>query len=222
MEMKQWEHIARERPILRKIEDIAGRAMYTEQRLFSYLQQFERDFAMSRSRIIDATEGGAKKRGAEVMNLVDMLASLRPHRFDFSTVGPAMPDKQCALPALERRLGESREIAEIARQTLSLLQEVAICLDDQPRVNRLIAKIDTLRARMLQLNDCYELITALSQQSELDRFRTDRQLAAAALEGIDRQKAQLKRDIANVQSLLAGCQAFSAMVKATIKTLGAR
>src|SRR5258706_8807447 len=40
MEMKQWEHIARERPILRKIPDGEGRAMDTEQRLFSYLQQF--------------------------------------------------------------------------------------------------------------------------------------------------------------------------------------
>jgi hypothetical protein len=63
MEMKQWEHIARERPILRKIPDVAGRAMYTEQRLFSYLQQFERDFAASSARIIDASEGGAMKRG---------------------------------------------------------------------------------------------------------------------------------------------------------------
>ena len=68
MEMKQWEHIARERPILRQITDHQGRPMYTEERLFSYLQQFERDFAVSRARIIDATKGGARKAGATPMS----------------------------------------------------------------------------------------------------------------------------------------------------------
>src|SRR5262249_36201882 len=74
VEMKQWEHIARERPILRRIPDYQGRAMYTEERLFSYLQQFERDFSVSRSRIIDASEGGALKRGARPMGLSEAIA----------------------------------------------------------------------------------------------------------------------------------------------------
>ena len=47
MEMKQWEQIVRDRNILRKTVDHQGRPTYTEERLFTYLQQFERDFAKS-------------------------------------------------------------------------------------------------------------------------------------------------------------------------------
>jgi hypothetical protein len=70
-EMKQWEQIVRERPILRKIPDFAGRPMYTEERLFTYLQQFERDFSKSTAKIIDCTEGGAAKLGTTVMSLAE-------------------------------------------------------------------------------------------------------------------------------------------------------
>ncbi|HEV8291762.1 MAG TPA: 6-hydroxymethylpterin diphosphokinase MptE-like protein [Tepidisphaeraceae bacterium] len=220
MEMKQWEHIARERPILRKIPDVAGRAMYTEQRLFSYLQQFERDFATSKARVIDASEGGALKRGAVVMTLAEaiqkMSGTVRPTE---AFVGPAVPDISSTIDVLKNRLEESKKIEKIAQETLPLLENVGTCLDDQPRVNQLIARIDSLRAKMLQLNDCYELITALSQQSELERFRQDRQLAASRATGLDRQKGQLKRDIANVKSLLEATAAFQTLVTATIQKL---
>ena len=49
IEMKQWEFIVRDRHLLRKIPDYEGRAMYTEERLFTYLQQFERDFARTQT-----------------------------------------------------------------------------------------------------------------------------------------------------------------------------
>ena len=41
--------------------------MYTEERMFTYLQQFERDFARTDRQVIDATEGGAAKRGSTPM-----------------------------------------------------------------------------------------------------------------------------------------------------------
>jgi len=221
MEMKQWEHIARERPILRKIPDVAGRAMYTEQRLFSYLQQFERDFAASKAKVIDASEGGAMKRGATVMPLAEVLESFRVQGsgFEVRDVGLAVPDVPSAVTALKDRLNESEQIGKIAKETLPLLEEVGNLLDDQVRVNRLIAQIDALRAKMLQLNDCYELITALSQKSELERFHQDRQLAASRATGVDRQKAQLKRDIANVKSLIEAAEVFQYLVEQTIQHL---
>ena len=72
---------------------------------------------------------------------------------------------------------------------------------------------------MLQFNDCYELVIALSQQSELDRFRHDRQITASRLTGLDRQKKQLERDIANVRSLLAASEVFETLIEATITKL---
>lgn len=221
LEMKQWEHIARERPILRKIPDVSGGAMYTEQRLFSYLQQFERDFATTRARVIDASEGGALKRGATVMSLANALQRMRVAGFGFrvQAVGPAVPDIPSAIDALKARLNESIQIDQIAQETLPFLQEVGGCLENQPRVNQLIARIDSLRGKMFQLNDCYELITALGQKSELERFRSDRQLAASRATGLDRQKAQLKRDIANVQSLIDSARTFQELVSDTIRRL---
>jgi hypothetical protein len=228
VEMKQWEHIARERPILRKIPDVAGRAMYTEQRLFSYLQQFERDFATSKARVIDASEGGAMKRGAEVMTLARAMERMSGTNGSAAFVGFARqtvshsepyPDISLAIASLESRLLESDGIEKIALETLPLLEEVGTCWDDQRRVNQLITRIDSLRAKMIQLNDCYELITALSQQSELERFRHDRQLAASRATGMDRQKAQLKRDIANVKSVIEATAAFQTLVAATIEKL---
>ena len=197
--------------------------MYTEQRLFAYLQQFERDFAGSSARIIDATEGGAMKRGAEVMSLSEVLQELSPIEND-AIIQKHGHSRRAgtahATHSLEQRLEEGKQIEAIARETLPLLEEVSTCLDDQPRVNRLIATIDTLRARMLRFNDCYELITALSQQSELDRFRHDRQLTASRLSGLERQKKQLERDIANVRSLLAGSGAFATLIEETIAKMG--
>ena len=73
LEMKQWEQIVRDRPILRQIPDYQGRPMYTEERLFTYLLQFERDFGKCKSKIIDATEGGALKRGTTVMTLSEAI-----------------------------------------------------------------------------------------------------------------------------------------------------
>src|SRR5205085_11630614 len=73
LEMNQWEQIVRNRQILRRIPDHQGNPMYTEERLFTYLQQFERDFAGTRTRIIDASEGGAGKRGATSMKLTDAI-----------------------------------------------------------------------------------------------------------------------------------------------------
>ena len=73
LETKEWERIVRSRTILRKIPDIHGHPMYTEEQFFVYLQQFERDFAASRCHIIDATEGGAKKQHVHVMPLREAI-----------------------------------------------------------------------------------------------------------------------------------------------------
>lgn len=63
-EMKQWEHIARDRAALIQRPDWRGNQAYTEQRLALYLSQFEEMFAQTGMSVIDATEGGMAKQGA--------------------------------------------------------------------------------------------------------------------------------------------------------------
>ncbi len=224
MEMKQWEQIVRDRAILRRIEDHEHRLMYTEERLFTYLQQFERDFAGSTRRIIDASEGGALKRGAAPMALERALSQFcrapvawrhDDHPGSDWTPLPAVRD------CLSRRRGEAERIAAIGHQTLPLLAEVRDHLDDQPRVNRAIARIDALRANMNDLGRTYELILQLTQLSELQRFGQDRRLGAErSLDAIERQRRQVLRDIANVRAVAEASGQFVSMIDEVIATIG--
>jgi hypothetical protein len=234
VEMKQWEQIARERFILRKIPDYQGRPMYTEERLFTYLQQFERDFARSKARIIDATEGGAAKRGAEVMTLAEVIerycesdsvscsfeiSDLRSEISDLRSPTEAVRVSDC----LNRRAGEALRIEEICRATLPPLEEIRDHVDDQPRVNRAISAVDALRARMNELGATYDLVTQLTQSTELRRFKADRMLSAAQkLDENERQRRQIARDIDNVRAVADAARDFQQLMRDTTDLLDRR
>ena len=219
VEMKQWEQIVRERFILRRIPDVEGRPMYTEERLFTYLQQFERDFAGSKARIIDATEGGAAKRGATPMKLADVLEQycreplaepFAPHpgmRWDL------VPG---CVGSLRRRLDEAAEVERVSRETLPLLAEIRDHVDDQARVNRAIVRIDALRSRMNGLGACYDLITQLTQSTELKRFEADRRISGSKLGPAEKQRRQVGRDIANVTGVADAAAEFQVMMRSVI------
>jgi hypothetical protein len=219
VEMKQWEQIVRDRGILRQVPDHQGRPMYTEERLFTYLQHFERDFARTKTRIIDATEGGVLKRGAASMRLCDAIAEYCIHPLAPSWLShPGLRWgvlSECG-PSLRNRRDEAGQIEQISLETLPLLEEVRDHLDDQPRVNRAIAKIDVLRAQIAQLGMCYGLIMQLTQDSELDRFRADSKISSSKLEGAERQRQQVQRDIANVRSVIDAAQRFQQLMDETI------
>ena len=278
VEMKQWEQIARERFILRKIPDHQGRPMYTEERLFSYLQQFERDFARSPARIIDATEGGAAKRGATPMKLADAIrdfctrplratahatnqtttchperseGSLVPHAADERSFGVPQDDKLRprrersesairlqgdgdhpglhwdrlgeAIECLRRRRDEAERIQQVSADTLPLLEEIRDHVADQARVNRAIARVDALRARMNELGATYDLVTQLTQSTELKRFQADRRLSASReIDPDDRQRRQVARDIDNVRGVMDAAADFRRLMDEVIDRLSAQ
>ena len=220
--MKQWEQIVRDRKILRRIPDCNGNPMYTEQRLFTYLQQFERDFARTDRTVINATEGGALIRGAANMTLADAIDQhctrpVRPPQVDVH------PMRWGAIRAnidhLDARLAEARQIEQIARDTLPLLMEVRDHLNDQKRVNRTIATIDALRARMNELGPCYDLVMQLTQKSELERFKQDRVIEAGDLSPLERQRLQVQRDIDSVSAVAVAAADFQRRMADVIERL---
>ena len=220
VEMKQWEQIVRERYILRRIPDYQGRPMYTEERLFTYLQQFERDFAHCKSRVIDATEGGAAKRGATPMCLEEAI-----ERFCSAPL-PTVPNDHPGLrwdsagdclELLEKRRDESEQIEQISRRTLPLLEEIRDHIDDQARVNRAIGEIDGLRARMNELGPTYDLVTELTQSSQLKRFEADRKISAAKVDGTERQRRQVARDVENVRGVAEAAAEFQTLMNDVIE-----
>lgn len=223
VEMKQWDQIVRERFILRRIPDYQGKPMYTEERLFTYLQQFERDFAQSNARIIDATEGGAAKRGTTVMTFAEAIGQFCTATISKPKAHPGLEFSRIgeALDCLRSRREEAAEIEQIARDTMPLLQKIRDHIDDQPCVNRAIASIDKLRARMNELGSCYDLVTHLTQQTEMERFRSDRKIAAARISASERQRLQVERDIQNVQAMCDAARDFRSMITQVLESLSA-
>jgi hypothetical protein len=222
LEMKQWEQIVRDRPILRRIPDHRGNAMYTEERLFSYLQQFERDFSRSTRRIIDATEGGALKRGATVMTFADAIAQFcnEPLPSVICDFPPMRWDRISeSIQCLERRIDEAKRIEKLASETMPLLEEVREHLQDQARVNGLIARIDSLRFKMNELNECYDLVMQLTQQTEIRRFKRDRGIIAARLDGVEKQRRQVSRDVENVKGVIDAAREFRELMVKVIDQL---
>lgn len=219
VEMMQWQRIVRDKTILRKVPDYRGGTTYTEERLYTYLQQFERDFAQTRRTIIDATEGGVAKRGTVVMPLHEALQ--RYCQQPLTRCIPEHPGLRWdrlpeAIQSLENRTAEAQQIVTIGQQTLPLLNQIRESLDDQNRVNQLIAQIDPLRLRVNELGMTYELITQLTQQSELERYAADRRIESAKLDGTEKQRRQIERDIVNVRHMIRAAEAFVSLMNQCI------
>jgi hypothetical protein len=218
-EMKQWEQIVRDRHILRQVPDQQGRPMFTEERLYAYLQQFERDFGASAAKVIDASEGGALKRGAIVMPLAQALEQFCAAPLEIHPRLAAMPQWDrlaVCIASLQNRCNEAKQIEQISRDTLPLLRQVQAHLEDQPRVNRAIAQIDVLRAKMNSLGHCYELIMQMTQLTEIQRFKADMRISASKLSGLARQREQVGRDIANCAAVEQAAQEFQGMLQGLI------
>lgn len=219
-EMMHWQRIVREKHILRRVPDYKGGQTYTEQRFFTYLQQFERDFLKSDRTIIDATEGGAAKRGTTIMPLAQAIEQYCTQPLvttppahegaDYSRIREA---REC----VERRLSEANQIHQLTSETLPLLEQIQISISDQTSVNRLIAQIDPLRKQMNALGATYDLITQLTQQSEMARFAADQRILLAKADGVERQKRQLDRDIENVRHVRDAAKNFIELMQQCIE-----
>ena len=196
--------------------------MYTEERLFTYLQQFERDFLESKSTIIDATEGGAAKRGAKPMKLGDALERYcREPLIGAFTPHPGMAWHRVGecLASLQKRVDEAARIERISRDTLPLLDEIREHIDDQPRVNRAIGRIDALRAKINDVGQCYDLILQLTQTTEIKRFEADRKISAGKLDPIEKQRRQVSRDIENVRAVAEAAAEFQQLIRRVMDRL---
>jgi hypothetical protein len=83
-------------------------------------------------------------------------------------------------------------------------------------VNRAIGKLDALRARMRYVDNCYGLIMQLTQLTELQRFHADRKIASAKLDGAEKQRRQVNRDIDNVRAVISASIEFRSLMEEVI------
>ena len=216
-EMRQWEHIARDRAALLRVEDWRGDATYTERRLFSYLQHFEQLFAATPMRVIDATEGGVAKRHTERMTLAEAVVTFCREEIcapPAYVVGAAADVDARLAASLARRRSEAAVVRGVSRRTLPVLEAIRDGIGDAAGVNAQIAQIDDLRRELEPVDATYSLIMTLTQRSEQERFRADRRIRAAGVGGGERQRRQIERDLVNVRAVLAASEDFLALLDA--------
>ena len=221
LEMKEWERIARARSILQRVTDLNGRALYTDDQMFTYLQQFERDFAACAARVIDATEGGVRKRGTEPMTLRDALERFavrpiperarRPDESSQETPAAAGERLHAAAAEIERRLVELAEFQVICDDTRGLLDEMKGLLDRPEEFDHRVLRVDELRAIVEQKSQIFAMVSDVSQLGEIQKLSADRRLAldrartAGGIAPKERARRQLARDARFIEHLLDGC-----------------
>ena len=202
IEQREWERIARNRPILRRVVGADGGELYTDELLFTYLEQFEKDIASVGRTVINATEGGARIRGMQPMTLREAAdrfcaAAIDPDRFAYrKSVLWRDPSKLAPAAAeLRQRIDELDEVVRVCDELLTLLRELDELADDPDRFNRRLVRVDELRAKVYCESRAYQIVNGATQLIEFRRFSADRRIDLSAATGPDRARKQIARDI---------------------------
>lgn len=223
LEMKQWERIVRNRPILRRVRAAGGGEVYTDDLLFTYAEQFQRDFAASRARIIQASEGGLVLEGAESMPLREVAQrycsrELPRDLFSEARRAPGGADRARGAAALESRLDEVRRVRDIACEALDVVGELTGLLDAPREFNRRVGRLDELRLLMADNAAVYSLVVDVSATAELRRHQQDRQITSE-IEDAATARRRLMRDREFVRELIAGCEFIEGVLPRAISRL---
>jgi len=203
IEMMEWQRIVRHRVHLHRMEDHEGKTIYTDAQMLAYLQQFERDFAESEktgATVIDATEGGVKKRHTQTMSLE---RALERHA---TRLLPPLPRTgaggcdSCVGARLAEVRGQIESLAHLSRDTERHLSKMLESQHDPRLMNDLFARVDRNRAEVEKILDAFELLNQFNQLAVFKRFRADRKLEMSkGLDPLARQRAQIERDLVNVR-----------------------
>ncbi len=215
LEMMEWLRVVRNRKILKPGIDVHGNAVYTDDTMLTYLQQFERDFAGCRATVIDATEGGLPKRSTIRMPFAEAVEKhcnkpLPAEVLSYRSRTRWGDDSRLAegRRRIEDRLERLDAFVRMCRQTGKDLEELEQLLDRNrtAEFNRRIARAD--RARVLARKDdlILRMVSDLAQLAEFRRTTADRLLKGLELEPVERARRQLQRDRAYNEGMIAAAE----------------
>ncbi|MFO0835142.1 MAG: 6-hydroxymethylpterin diphosphokinase MptE-like protein [Phycisphaerales bacterium] len=207
LEMLEWQRIVRSRSMLHRATDLLGRSIYADEQMTTYLAQFERDFLHDAQRglsVVDATEGGVRKRHTSVMTLRAAIEKLAGGAVELPRARGKGVLAEVARERLVSRLREVRQeagrIEVLSDQTAALLDRLARALDEPRKANKIIGEVYELRDQVHACAAGLALVQFVNQTGSLNRFRADR---AIELEGglseLEKQKRRVARDTTNVR-----------------------
>lgn len=226
LEMKQLERIARGRPILRKVTDVHGREAYSDEQMLTYAEQFQTDFAASRARVIHACEGGMRLAGTEAMTLREAaqrfcVRALPPGAW-VAHAPPAEGGRALAIASLEARIAELKELRRICAEMSPLLDQLSELVERPAEFNRLVVRVDRLRAAMHALDRTYRLVLDVSQTAELRRYARDRRAGDDSRDSPAVARRRLARDREFVAALTEGADFLLETLPESIRRLRER
>lgn len=220
IETREWDRVVRQRPILRRVADNRGGTIFTDEQMFTYLQQFERDFSRARTRIIDTSIGGAAKSNTVVMDFAQAAEQYLTRPVPGNMF--AYMDAQCwhdtsrlaeGAARLDETIDKIARMKDISEQTIDVLEEMRTLVDNPEQFNRRMARVDTLRSQVRALDDVYSMVAQVATQADLRRYQHDRRIAAADDQGPERARRQLARDVEFVRSIVDGCDALTELIE---------
>ncbi len=227
LETLEWERIARMKSLLRRVPAVGGGEVLTDEQMSTYLAQFEAMFARdvgAGRRVIDATEGGALKRGAETLGLAEALAthasvaSGSPPPQDDGAPAGADRRRAAMIERLERERADVWRVAEASRAAAGKLGRMAESQHDTALVNRLIGEVNAIRDEVQSLRPAFRLVQFVNQAGALNRIRADRALGLAGeIDAMERQRLQIERDRKNVEWLAEAADSVGATLDAAIR-----
>jgi hypothetical protein len=205
IEMMQWQRIARHRAHLSRVRDVAGRTIYSDAQMLTYLQQFERDFARYQEagvEIIDATEGGLPKQHTVALPLAAVLDRYATRPLPPLPAARARPDPK-RLGAARRRVEAVRRdvnaLARTAQETAAITRAMLRDQADAAKMDGHFRRLERCRGQVQQRIDAYKIVDQLNQLGVYKRFKADRRLhMQRGLDPFERQRAQLERDLDSV------------------------
>jgi hypothetical protein len=225
LEMKQWERIVRNRPILKTVTDVNGRETYTDDQLYNYAEQFKVDFASAPQRIIHAGNAGMRLAGTEVLSLTEAAERFctRPLPGNLFAVPPPQPvSRDAVCGQLQARAEELARIREIAQEIAGLLEQLSTLTERPEEFNRVLVRVDELRTLLLNYEEAYQLVVDVSQIAELRRYSADRRLGKVSEETAETARRRLARDREFVREFLDGCDYLERLLPQVIERVRER
>jgi hypothetical protein len=204
----EWQRIVRHRGMLHRLKDINGRSILTDEQMLTYLRRFEVLFGEDAERgltTLDASEGGVRKAHTTVEKLSDVLArhATREHGgFQKPGADASGSRRRAITDQLESFRSEVVELGRISETTESLLHELAECVDDERLSGPVFSRIDEERRKVESLGEVFAFVDRVNQLGAFKRYLADRRIELReSSDVVDRQRAQIQRDLVNVGML---------------------
>lgn len=209
IEMMEWRRVVRMKAHLRRAEDVHGRPIFTDEQMSTYLKQFERDFAIAKQTILDATEGGMPKQHATQVTLAEALKQYATRPVPRLPVPGTTLDRERLRElreVLRRRVRQVNDLRSTTQKTIPVLRQMQEHLRDKARVDKLFARLNKLQKHVEQeLASTFTLVNALNTVGSFNRAKADRAIAHISRDQVDRQTHQLERDIVNLDWVTQAC-----------------